>query len=173
MQYLYKFIVLLTISTLIASCGNDFNVDDYYDLESLPGYVAFDAPGNTTVLNPVATNENAGTVNVFVECPTGTQSSINVTYSLAGNAVYGTDYTIAGAQASGGSITIVPNVNDNQNPDRAAIPVTLLTDNTVDGEKRIVITLVEASNASGPLAVGRGGTDLLRQATIVISDVDM
>jgi hypothetical protein len=166
-------ISLLLLLLSLASCGNDFNVDEYYDLEELPGYVAFDAPGNTVVLNPITVNENGGPVSLVVECPTGTQSDITVSYSLSGNAIFGTDYMINGAQASGGNVIIKPNANDIQNPDRGAISVTLLTDGVIDGQKTITITLIDASNATGTLAVGRGGTDYLKTATIVINDVDM
>lgn len=172
MNNIYRTIAIFFILFTLAACGNDFNVSDYYDLEELPGYVAFDAPGNTVVLNPIAVNENAGTVNLIIECPTGTQSDISVSYTLSGNAVFGTDYTISGAQASGGNITIRPNVNDIQSPDRSTISISILTDNVVDGDKTITVTLSSASNAEGSLAVGRGGTDYLKSANIIIADID-
>ena len=46
------------------------------------------------------------------------------------------------------------------------------TDGVADGEKTITLTLSDASNSEGTVAVGRGGTDLLKTANVVIADVD-
>ena len=173
MKHTYKLTLIIFLGLFISSCGNEYDIDEYFDLEELPGYVAFDAPGNTVTIDPFAVTEDGGSVGVVIECPTGTQSDINVSYTLSGDAVFGVDFTISGAQASGGNITIAPNPSDIQESDRASLSIELLTDDVVDGEKTIMITLTSASNAEGDLAVGRGGTDLLKTAVVVIADIDM
>ena len=173
MKHTYKLTLIIFLGLFISSCGDEYDIDEYFDLEELPGYVAFDAPGNTVTIDPFAVTEDGGFVGVVIECPTGTRSDINVSYTLSGDAVFGVDFTISGAQASGGNITIAPNPSDIQESDRASLSIELLTDDVVDGEKTIMITLASASNAEGDLAVGRGGTDLLKTAVVVIADIDM
>ena len=157
----------------MGSCGNEYDTSEYFDLEELPGYVAFDASGNDASIAPIDAAEDGGSVSVTVENPTGTASAITVNYSLGGTAVYGTDYTIAGADANGGSMTIIPITTLVNLTQRGDIVVSLLTDETVDGTKTIEITLTSASNAEGDVAVGRGGKDFLKNATINIADIDM
>lgn len=154
---------------MLASCGNDYDVADYFDLEELPGYVAFDVnESNNAVLDTMFIDETAGMASFFIECPTGTLSDVNITYDISGNATAGVDYNIANA----GSITLETNETDFQNFDRVALDIEILEDAVVDGEKMITITLTGASNAEGSLAVGRGGTDYLKSAVVVIADVD-
>jgi len=157
----------------MSSCDPDYDVNDYFDLEELPGYVAFDADGNNATLDAFEATEDDGTVDIDIENPTGTQSDITVNYSLSGSAVYGTDYTIEGATSDGGSVTIQPNSGAVNETNRTTLSITLLTDATVDGEKEITITLVDAANSAGNVAVGRGGKDFLKTAKVIIADVDM
>jgi len=170
---LYNLLIVGVAMFFLGSCGNAFVVEDYYDLEELPGYVAFDADGNNATLAPFEVTEGDGSLSVTVENPTGTESDINVDYSLGGSAVYGTDYEISGASSSGGSMTIAVNGSAFNETFRGDINITLLTDEAIDGEKTIEITLTAASNSAGSVAVGRGGTELLRKATVIIADVDM
>ena len=170
---LYNLIIAAVFALVIVSCGNEYDTSEYFDLEELPGYVAFDADGNNATLAPYTATEDGGSVGVTVENPTGTLSDITVNYSLGGSAVYGTDYTIDGASASGGTLVISSNRGSVAETFRADINVTLLTDDAVDGEKVIEITLTSASNAEGELAVGRGGTDFLKTASVIIADIDM
>ena len=165
-------IILFASVLILGSCGVDYDVADYFNLEELPGYVAFDTDGDNAVMGDIEVAEDEGTVELVVENPTGTNSDITVNYSLGGSAVYGTDYTIAGASASGGSVTIKPNSGAVNETIRGSINLELLTDGEQDGEKTIEVTLVDASNADGSVAVGRGGTDLLKTARVVISDID-
>ncbi len=168
----YKYFALFLCLVLVSSCGNDFVVGDYYDLEELPGYVAFDGAGTSVILDDEMTTEDGGTVSFKIECPTGTLSDITVNYSFGGDAVFGTDFTVAGATASGGSAVIEHDVNDNLNRDNVDLDIELLTDGVQDGLKTLTITLTSASNAEGELAVGRGGTDILTTATVIIEDID-
>ncbi|MCO6489692.1 MAG: hypothetical protein J5I98_14850 [Phaeodactylibacter sp.] len=168
----YKYFMLLFVAALLTACGNDYEVSEYFDLEELPGYVAFDAPGNSAILDDIIVTEADGSATVTIECPTGTLSDITVDYEFGGDAVFGTDFNVAGATASGGTITVGQKTWDVVNRSNADLEIELLTDGTADGTKTLTVTLVSASNAEGPLAVGRGGTDFLKTATIVIEDVD-
>ena len=171
--FIMKNIFLLMCFTIVlASCSTDFDTAEYYDLEELPAYVAFDADGNNATRDAEELAEDAGVLAVFVEAPTGTFSDITVNYTLSGDAVFGTDYTITGASASGGSVTISPD-NDVTETFRGAIIVEALMDGVVDGNKSVVLTLTSASSADGDFAVGRGGTDFLKSAEVIIVDVDM
>lgn len=169
---LYNLLIVGLSMLFLGSCGNSFVTEDYYDLEELPGYVAFDADGNNATLAPFEVTEGDGSLNVTVENPTGTVSDITVDYSLGGTAVFGTDYDISGASSSGGSMTIAVDGSAFNETFRGDIVITLLTDEVVDGEKTIELTLTGASNSEGTVAIGRGGTELLRTATVIISDVD-
>ena len=168
----YKYILLILCGALVFSCGNDYDLTDYFDLEELPGYVAFNAPGNSATLDDVMSTEDGGTVTFNIECPTGTLTDITVEYTFSGDAVWGTDFNVAGASASGGSITITARPGDATNRSNVDIDVAILTDGVQDGAKTLSITLISASNADGSLAIGRGGTDLLTTATVVIADID-
>ena len=132
----------------------------------------FDADGNNATLDDFAADEDDGVVEIIVENPTGTLSDITVNYALSGSAVFGTDYNIEGASAAGGSFTIRPNSGAVNETNRTTLVVELLTDGVADGEKTITLTLSDASNSEGTVAVGRGGTDLLKTANVVIADVD-
>lgn len=169
----YNLIIALVCTLFIVSCGNEYDTTEYFDLEELPGYVAFDTDGNNISLSDFAVTEDGGSVAVTVENPTGTMSDITVNYTLSGSAVYGVDYEISGASASGGSVVISSDRGNFNETYRADINITLLTDDVVDGEKTITLTLASASNSDGDLAVGRGGTDLLKTANVVIADIDM
>ena len=171
MKISYLFILLALVIGL-SSCDPDYSVDQYFDLEELPGYVAFDADGNNAVRDDVETAEDGGTASLVIENPTGTLTDISVSYSLSGSAVYGTDYTIDGATSSGGSLTIPADGGAVNQTIRASLVINLLTDSVADGEKIVTVTLTEASNAEGSLAVGRGGTEFLKSANVIIADID-
>ena len=64
------------------------------------------ADGNDVNVADREIAEDGGTVSVIVENPTGTESDITVNYTISGDAVWGVDYTIEGADESGGSMTI-------------------------------------------------------------------
>ena len=170
---IFNIIFVLSCLVVMTSCDPDYAVEDYFDLEELPGYVAFDTDGNGVSLANAAVSEADVSARFFVENPTGTKSEITVNYNLSGSAIYGTDYTIAGATAAGGSVKVKPNSGAVNQTNRVALPIVILTDGVVDGEKTITITLIDASNAEGNVAVGRGGKDILRVANVVITDVDM
>jgi len=165
---------LLFIALLLIGCDEyNYLEDQGLELDELPGYVAFNAPGASVNLDDEEVTEADGSVALSVEVPTGSLSDVTVNYEISGSAVFGTDFTIEGASAAGGSVVIVLdpfNFTDFQNAD---IDITLLTDDVEDGEKTLTLTLVSAQNADGvTFAVGRGGTDFLKTANVIIADVD-
>jgi len=170
MKFNLNNIAFLLLGVLfLASCGNDYDVNEYFDLEELPGYVAFDVDeSNNAILDTLVVDETAGMASFSIECPTGTLSDINITYDVTGNATAGIDYNIANQ----GSITLEVNETDFQNFDRVSLDIEILEDAVADGDKTITLTLTGASNSEGSLAVGRGGTDYLKTAVLVITDVD-
>lgn len=171
-----KNLIILFALISFMSC-TDFDIEDQgIILEDLPSYVAFKNDGGT--ITPIVRNVSENTTSaasrtVTVECPTGTLSDITVSYTLSGTAVFGSDFTIPGASASGGTMVVKQKNSDNNDFDFGTIVVTLLTDGVKDGDKTLVITLTSAVNAGGEtFAVGRGGTETLRSATFNIKDID-
>ncbi len=164
----------ITIASLLFAGCDDFELADQgLGFQDLPGYVAFDAPGDDAVLDDVEATEDQGTVELTIEVPTGTLSDINVDFSFSGTAEFGVDFTVVGATASGGSIVLPNNVGDVNNFDNVDIVVELLTDGVADGEKTLTVTLDSAQGVDGTaFAVGRGGTELLRSANVIIADID-
>ncbi|MEP5612944.1 MAG: hypothetical protein ABJP45_11875 [Cyclobacteriaceae bacterium] len=166
---------LLIAMLVVSACTEDFDLTEQYgSVEELPAYVAFNPDGTNAVIDDEDVEETDGTVTFSIENPTGTESDITVNYDLSGTAVFGTDFTITGATATGGSI-VIPHKqsatpDDFQNFDNVDLDVTLLTDAITDGTKTLNITLTSASNAAGNIAVGRGGTDALRTAIVNIAD---
>lgn len=167
-----KYILLLLCAAFLYSCSTEFNTEENFDLELLPGYVAFNAAGNSVNLADVEVAEDGGVATVNIECPTGTLSDITVNYEFGGDAVFGTDFTVSGATATGGSIILNQDPTDVVFRSNVDLDIELLMDGVADGTKTLTITLTSASNAEGAVAVGRGGTDFLKTATVVIADID-
>ena len=173
-----KIVYLLFASVLILTgCIDDYELSDSEDdlaVSDLPGYVAFSAPGANVTIDDITTDENGADLELNVEVPTGTLSDVTVNFTFGGTAVYGVDFNIAGASSAGGSIIIEhtqsADTADYLFNDNGDIVVDLLTDNVIDGVKTLEVILASASNANGELAVGRGGTDLLKTTNITIND---
>ena len=166
-------LTLFVFVALLSACGSDYDPADVATLQELPGYVAFDAQGTSINAESVTVGETAGSASVTIENPTGTLSDITITYQLSGTAVEGVDYTIDGVNGTSGTIVLQENNDgDIQNNNNVDLVVNILDDDDVDGQKTLTITLVSASNAEGTVAVGRGGTDFLKETTITINDDD-
>lgn len=163
-----KYIIILLSFGLIISC-TDYDVSEYYTLKVLPGYVAYNAPGENSTMDDIDAGEGE-TVELTIEAPNGILSATSVTYEFGGDAVFGVNYTVAGATAAGGIIVMEPDVDINS-LDHVDLEVELLQDGINDVTKILTVTLVSASNTEGTLAAGRGGTDLLKTATINIANV--
>ena len=117
--------------------------------------------------------ENVGTVKLTIEAYPGAVRTNDITadYSLSGTAIYGVDYTITGATATGGTV-IIPapaTVPEDGDPVTFDLEVEILTDSAEDGDKTIIVTLDSADDGS-PLSVGIGGNDAGQTSTITISD---
>lgn len=136
-------------------------------------YVSF---ASTSESKSVA--ENDGSVSLTLEAyPGANRETVTVNYTVTGSAILGEDYTIVGASTTDdvttGSIVITPNVGGTLEPSTVTFQVVLLTDDTKDGEKTIIITLDDASEPStAEIPVGVDGTDMLKTATITIADID-
>lgn len=170
-KIIMKKILYSLLSVMVfAACSTDYDTDEYFDLEELPAYVAFDADGNNA--EQPATDVNEGeSATVFVETPTKDFGTITATYTTSGTAVFGVDYTIPGASASGGSVTFSRS-NDVTETIRGAITVVGLDDMTVDDDKTLVLTLTGATDASGTtIPIGRGGTDFLKSASFNLLNI--
>ncbi len=164
--------IILSLGVLM-SC-EDYDLEDQgFVLQDLPGYVAFNGAGVSVSLSDVTVSEDDGSASFEVENPTGSLTDITVGYTLSGNAIFGVDYTIDDATASGGQVILPVYDGDVNTLIHGDINITLLTDDVVDGEKTLTITLSSAVNESGEtFAIGRGGLDILRNATVIISDID-
>jgi hypothetical protein len=160
---------------VLTGCAEEYDLNDRgLTVEELPGYVAFDSPGTNVNPGPVDVTEDEGTLELNVEVPTGTLTTVTVNYSFSGTAVFGTDFIVDGATSAGGTLDIAlpssPAVDGR--PINDDIVVELLLDDVADGDKTLIVTLDSASNAEGALAVGRGGTDFLKSTTVNIIDID-
>ena len=162
-----KYIIILLSFGLIISC-TDYDVSEYYSLKVLPGYVAYDAPGENATMEDIDA-VSGQTISLTIEAPTGILSATSVTYEFGGDAVFGVNYTVAGATAAGGIIVMEPSV-DTQNFDKVDLDVEMLQDGVGIFTTTLTVTLVSASNTEGTLAAGRGGTDFLKTATINIEN---
>lgn len=167
-----KYIALFIAMMGVVSCSNDFEANDILPVSELPGYAAFDAPGSSVNVEAVTVTESDGTASFTVEVPAGTLSDVTVNFTYEGTAVEGVDFTIDGGSGGSGSMTIEPNQSDFQNTDRGDIVVNILEDGVFDETKELTFTLTSASNAEGDLAVGRGGTDFNKTASLTITNVD-
>ncbi|WP_242202443.1 hypothetical protein [Aestuariivivens insulae] len=170
--------ILFASVIILTGCSEDFELNDNdqnLNVQLLAGkYVAFTADGANVTIPDIDAEEGETGIELNVEVPTGSTSNVIVNFTFGGSAVFGTDFTVANATSSGGSVTIVPDPGDDPADliDNVDIVVDLLTDNNQDGDKVLEVILSSASNADGSVLVGRGGTDLLKTAVINISDID-
>lgn len=168
---LYKLIITAFVAFVVTSCSTDYDVNEYFDLEELPAYVAFDADGNDITVPARSISEDGGSTSVIVEHPTEIFSDVTVNYSLGGTAVFGVDYTIEGATAAGGSMTISSERGDESLTYQGSFTVTALDNIIVDEDKTVILTLTSASNSEGDIAIGRGGKEFQREAIVnIIND---
>ena len=185
-----KFIPIFLCALIVLSCTKATLEDVGFTIKSLPAYVAYGNPGGTVteiVLAPSEGSTSAALTRLRIEAPGVVTSDVTVQFTFGGTAVFGTDFTVSGliqstlapfdvtATAAGGSIKIAKSntkltVNDFEHVNlKLAYP----KDNVKDGNKILTITLTAAVGTDGKTyAVGRGGTDILKIATINIKDID-
>ena len=185
-----KILLIVLASGFIFSCTDSKLEDVGFTIKNIPAYVAYGNPGGTVtekVLNPSEGSTSTALTVLRIESPGVTTSDINVTFTFGGTAVFGTDYTVSGTQpttntpfaitstSAGGSITITKTLKKSQVNDFEFVNLKLAypKDNVKDGNKTLTITLTSAVGTDAKTyAVGRGGTDVLKIATINIKDID-
>lgn len=163
--------ILIALITITAMSCNDFDIADQgFDLEALPESVSFNGDGDN--INADDSGDEGDKVTLEVEAPNGTLEPIVVTYSLGGTATFGEDYTIDGATATGGTVTIDLEPDIVNDFDDGEIEIMLLNDReNGEDDETVVITLESATRGDESVEVGRGGTDYGKTATITIGDV--
>lgn len=171
MKEMKKLYFILIIGLVLTSC-EDFNFEDQgFDLEPLPGYVAFANAGGTVVPLVVNKAENGGSASFRIECATGNMSNITVSFSFTGTAVFGTDFSAPNSTASGGTVILPANPGDVTDYNHVNLVITILTDGVADGNKTLDVELTGAVDSNGKqYDVGRGS--YMKVATLNISDID-
>ena len=185
-----KFIPIFLCALIVLSCTESKLEDVGFTIKNLPGYVAYGNPGGTItekVLAPSEGSTSPALTRLRIEAPVVVTSDVTVQFTFGGSAVFGTDFTVSGltqttlvpfavtATAAGGSILIVKSntkltVNDFEHVN---LKLGYPKDGVKDGVKTLTVTLTSATGADGKVyAVGRGGTDILKVATINIKDID-
>ncbi len=186
-----KIIPIFLCALIVLSCTEATLEDVGFTIKSLPAYVAYGNPGGTVtekVLAPSEGSTSAALTRLRIEAPGVVTSDVTVQFTFGGTAVFGTDFTVSGliqttlvpfavtATAAGGSIKIAKSntkltVNDFEHVN---LKLDYPTDGVKDGVKTLTITLTSATGADGTVyAVGRGGTNILKVATINIADTNV
>jgi len=169
---------------MVAACTEDAEVPS---LSTGPPYIQF----NTNTVNDFSgetfdepDNGETDTLELIVENPFGSlKTDVKVTYTLGGSAVFGTDYTLEGASATGGEIVIVnfaeddtlDNGDPSSNPDEYMFKFALQGDGVVDGNKTIELRLTEAvaeGSSDIEFTAGRPGLPDRNALDFTIVDAD-
>ena len=116
------------------------------------------------------TEEDAGVFNIPVENIFPVETNVTVTYALGGTAIFGEDYTIAGATASGGEITIEFD-KSSVGVSVANIGIEIINDCDIEGSETVTIQLTDTKAEDGtPFNTGQG--DLHTFVEVTIADVE-
>jgi hypothetical protein len=150
--------------------GCDFtSIDDEglsIKTNSLPSYVRYDINVGDTI-----DAVEGSTASIEVELPTTIYENVSFDFEFSGNAVFGEDFTVEGATASGGTLSIEYDPENTGSFDAVDIDVVLLRDAAADGVKNLTITLVSAVSESGAmLGAGQGTSN--KVTTVKIADID-
>ncbi|MGF1534641.1 MAG: hypothetical protein ACFCUI_13145 [Bernardetiaceae bacterium] len=164
MKKLKYFFVVLALGLFTTACEYDTFEDELPFIENaLPAYVRFD-PGISASINL----DEGAVRDLEVQVTAPIQQDVTVTYSISGNAVFGQNFIISGAQANGGTFTIEHKQDDPANFDNFVITVIALDDRLRDGDKNLTITLESAVAADGTvLQAGQGSVYKTVNITIV------
>ncbi|MFN8842823.1 MAG: hypothetical protein ACK5WV_04450 [Chryseotalea sp.] len=176
-------LIIPILVTLLSSC-TEFELDDLVlNLKPIGNHVAF-ANSSGGTITPISLNrsESSTASALRIENATGSLSSITVSYTFSGTAVFGQDFTVTSpggtVNASGGTIKIVATNKKSTVADFAFVNLSIdpITDGIKDGAKTLIITLTNAVNEKGEIFdLGRGldgQTIYHKSATINISDED-
>jgi len=99
-------------------------------------------------------SEHDGTATIRVEKLGGTPETVTVNYSTSGGtAIAGTDYDAATAT---GTLTFAPG-----DPGIKTFSITILNNNTADGDRTLILTLANPTNPRGAATLGSPATALL------------
>lgn len=185
-----KYIIIILVSFVICSCTDSTLKDTGFSVKSLPAYVSYGNSGGTVAEKLLAPSEGSTSTALTVlriESPGVTTSDIAVSFTFGGTAVFGVDYNVSGltatenlpfaitATSAGGIITIAKSAKKTTVNDYEFVNLKLAfpKDGVKDGNKKLTITLTSATGTDGKTyAVGRGGTDVLKIATVNIKDID-
>jgi len=140
-----KYYIASLVALAFVGCDTDFDFEDRgFDLQELPNYVAFNPDGTSVTFADVDVAEDDDPEDISIEIPGGTLSDVTVNYTISGDAVFGTDYTIEGATSTGGTLVIALTTVPNQDglPINGNIVVTPLEDGVEDGDKTLTLTIV-------------------------------
>ena len=102
-------------------------------------------------------SEDAGTEEVTVNLSSGPDAELTLRYTLSGTATGGSDYTIAGATGSSGTVAV------SSGQTSVSVPVAITDDNAEEGAETVVLTLT----AGDGYTVGRPAAH-----TLTITDND-
>lgn len=175
-----KILILTLISVFAFSCQEDAETPD---LQLADPFIEFDL--NTRLDaddDGVVTVTEGGAYTATVENPFNSlNQDVTVTYSISGDAVFGTDFTIPDATAAGGSFVLInrnpdDNLDDNGNPTSARpdfdLDITFPTDGVTDGDKTLIITITGGTGANGAVFGVRSGLATASVLTVSITDAD-
>jgi hypothetical protein len=165
----FKYLLFLCLSAgLFFSCEYD-SFEDEGALSGIEGteqnpFVRID----NTLQGSAAADETDGSIAITLENIFPTEDDVTVNYSLGGTATFGEDYMIAGASATGGSITIPWEETFGIATEDLVIDV--MYDCVADAGETIVLTLTSAQGADGrQFNVGQGS--LHGSVEIALGDV--
>ena len=166
-----KILNIIAICLILLSCEDFDFADQGFDLEQLPGYVAYATSGGTVEAPVKDVTEATASTSFRVENATGSSTDITFSFSFGGDAVFGTDFNVANSTATGGTLIIKNNTKDVNDYNFADLKVNILTDGVTDGLKTLTITLISATDGDGnSITVGRG--NYMKVATVNITDID-
>ena len=165
----FNLFTLLVCAVLIISCDYESYEDEkaLTELDFGNRFVRLITGGAAGSSEFVVSEATPGQINVFVENLFSSGEDVSIDYGLGGTAVFGEDYTIEGATASGGTVLIADENIDPEDTSPAAgvIPIELFIDTLADGPKTIIVELLSASSPDGEVYdIGQGD---LRQSTTI------
>ena len=165
----FNLFTLLVCTLLLVGCDYDAYEDEkaLTELENGNRFVRLLTGGATGTSEFVVSETTPGSIPVVVENLFSSGEDLTVEYGLGGTAVFGEDYTIEGATASGGTVTVFDDNGDPEDTSPAAgvISIELFIDTLIDGPKTIIVELLSATSPNGDVYdVGQGD---LRQSTTI------
>ena len=165
----FNLFTLLVCAVLVVSCDYDSYEDEkaLTELDFGNRFVRLVTGGAAGTTEFVVSEGTPGLIPVLIENLFSTGEDVTVEYGLGGTAVFGEDYTIEGASASGGTVTVLDDNDDPENtsPATGLIAIELFVDTLESGPKTIIVELLSADSPDGEVyELGQGD---LRQSTTI------